>query len=247
MDILACVRHPHALAIVLIAVACSPSASLPTAAASPPSVTTASSGSASPASTTSFASEVPSTAAAVATPASAAIPARTVVCRIVPTSLCERARRTVLDNNGVKADYLVLDLPPGTPLTTPVAGDLDKAKESGNLSGFFGIVRGVPALIVRGDIAFANMLRVPVSAGAQIAQVGSAGTRIGLDERFNVALTMTRRSDSGPVVDLDALRELFPLAFELPPVSVRQGPPGSPTVIVDHGPTPPGAPATTRP
>ena len=116
-----------------------------------------------------------------------------------------------------------------------------KARESGNLSGFLGIVRGTPAIAVRGDIVFDDMLQRSVAAGDPIAFIGGTGARIGKDPSFNFALTMTRRTNDGPVVDEDALRQLFPAAFEVPFVSIEQDPPGKPTVTVDFGPTPPGA------
>lgn len=194
---------------------------------------------------------VPSPAAATAAPlATLVLPmspepvVETAPCQIVPTALCDRARRTTLDNNGVRVEFLVLDLPPGTPITTPVAGLLAKGRESGNMNGFAGIVRGVPALIVSGDIEFDDMIQRSLVVGARIAVIGDTGTRIGKDARFNLALTMTRRTEAGPVVDQGILRVLFPKAFELAPVSIEQGPPGAPTVFVDYGPTPPGATAT---
>ena len=138
-----------------------------------------------------------------------------VDCKIFPEQSCSQMKRTMLDINGVKVEYLVGNLPAGTPITAPIDGHLFKAQESGNLAGFVvQIVGDSGGAAVRGDIRLDNMIQKDVKAGDIVGYVGNTGVKIGKDSNFNIATTLIKITNAGSVVDEDALKKLFPKAFE---------------------------------
>jgi hypothetical protein len=224
-------RHAVVVVVVLFVAACEPAPD------SRPSVVAQTLyGSSSPGPTAPM-SALPSVPLGAASPA--ALGASAAGCQVLPKPYCEQGRVTTLDNNGAAAMFLVFALPRGVPIRSPVRGRLDKTRGSGNVTGFVGIVRGTPALLVQGDIVFDNLQSRDVEIGDQIAVSGDTQTHIGIDVDFNLALTFTVRSSAGAVVDETSLRAFFPDAFARSTITFRQLPPGAPVVFIDNGATPP--------
>lgn len=255
--ILECVRRTLTLAVVLVAGACSPSVSVPTSAASPESVTTPSPAAPTPSPSRSESpipspSAVGAVTAAPATPSAVASqiptaaplvvsPAQAVPCAVVVDDLCSAFVRISAEFvDGRLQDGVAMRAPVGTVIRAPVGGVLDgyvrpqgwwfpgPAVEIEVEETREGRVCTSTPWRVFGDFGLSTSRQGSVRAGDTVATV--QGTK-GVLAEFNVVVF-------GRV---DDLARLFSIAWAEPARRIAYaGPPSpSPAVRVSHSKYPP--------
>lgn len=162
-----------------------------------------------------------------------------VPCQILPTEFCSQAERVMVSfASGTQFEYLAFNkLPVDTPIYSPVDGFLAFSREGGPQSPIVGFsVRMTNgAAGVKGNLRLKSVTQRDIKAGEIIGYTTETKT---LGEH-DLLITITKRADGGPVVDEDALRKLFPKAFEKPIIPAKQDSPVKPSVTALYGPNPP--------
>ncbi len=169
-----------------------------------------------------------------------------VPCKVLPIEFCKDGKLLEFELNGKKYSFVGLNVPPGTPIYALTSGELAKTEESGQYFTGFGAQitnsEQTGASIIKGDVLYQNMVYETVQEGQQIATVGDRGIEnLG---GYNIVFTINRRTQNGPVPNMDLLKELFPNAFEQPPIqaSISVGTPAnkpSNYIYVTGAPNPP--------
>lgn len=163
-----------------------------------------------------------------------------VPCLVVDQKFCNQAERVLIPlSDGAQVEYLGLkDLPPGTPVYSPVDGFLRFAREGGpqSIPTRFLVTMAVGgAADIRASLRLKNDVQRDVAAGEPLGDTTGEKT---LGD-YDLLMTITKRTPDGPAVDEDALRKLFPKAFEKPAKPIKQDNPTGPTTSLSYSSTPP--------
>lgn len=166
----------------------------------------------------------------------------TTPCLITSPELCAQGERIQIVRSRTTETYITLNPDKKISFFVPEDGVqlLDKVKESGDpFSGFTAILRKPApggAYIIIG-LEFDNMLQIENPKNG--ALIGSSADKT-INFGAKILVTITKRTPNGPVTDEEALRRLFPDAFEAPiKATYMPGGPGKPNVSNSYAPTPP--------
>ena len=163
-------------------------------------------------------------------------------CVVVTVEKCSLGQRvtitTTVNGSQVTTDYVGFDLPLGTAVFATTDGLLDKADDGGPFVGFIGVIRApCGGWTLRGALDFGDLLSKQVRTGDLVGHVRD-GVRPMLG--FNLLVTATRRTISGPIVDEQQLRMRFPSAYQKPALTIDAGT-QQPIVFISNSSAPPDA------
>lgn len=164
-------------------------------------------------------------------------------CLITSPELCAQAERIQIKRSRVTETYVTLNPVKKTPFWVAEDGRLlDKIEESGDpFSGLSAtLYKPNPpggAYIIIG-LEFDDMLQVKDPKKGSL--IGYSTEKETTNFGAKVLVTITKRTPGGPVTDEEALKELFPAAYQKP-IKATYTPegPGKPNVSISYDSTPP--------
>lgn len=157
-----------------------------------------------------------------------------VPCQILPTEFCAQGERVMINIAGTQYEHLAFRLPNvpnGIPVYSPVDGFLTYGREGGPQSPpvRFAVRMAGGAADIRGNLRLENIVDGRnITAGTVIGY--TTGKKILGDH--DLLFTITKKTPNGLVIDEDALRKLFPAAFEKPISPIKQDGPAKPTITM---------------
>ena len=148
-------------------------------------------------------------------------------CQILSPELCSQAQLIHFKNSSNQTFNLIgADLPTGTPIFSPIDGQISaptEIKQPSPYKGILGKISGQPnqpSFFLRGDIKFSNMNSKNVKKGEIIGYIQNTGIKEFDKYELVVEIDGIDQATGQPGIDNKTTQELFSDAFKKPAVEV---------------------------